>query len=133
MQINFSSNKVRAALAAAGTIVVAGGAVIMPQVAEGADNACHAVEKKAVKALVADAKKRGEDMTSGAGIIGLTIINGIVSASSGSMAESAAQAELPNVPPVVACSARWWQAAMPGGSEALARQLQENMAEAFNN
>ena len=104
----------------------------MPQIAEGADNACHAVEKKAVKALISDAKKRGEDMTSGMNAFGLAIINGIVNASKGSMAESAAQAELPNVPSTVACSARWWQASMPGGSEALARQLQEKMKDSFN-
>lgn len=130
MNFNFSSNKVRAAIAAAGTIVVAGGAVMMPQIAEGAKNSCHAVEKKAAKGMIDlhIEENPGYDPTSGMGMIGVGIINGMVELSGGKAAETAAAAAAPNVPSPLACSARWWQANLPGGQRDLAIEVRDAIA-----
>ena len=133
MQINFSSNKVRAAIAAAGVVVVAGGAVMMPQVAEGAKSSCHAVEKKAAKGMI-DLQREEDsnyDPTKGLGLMGVGLMNGMVELSGGKAAETAAKAAAPNVPSSLACSARWWQANLPGGQRELALQAREAIADSF--
>lgn len=133
MQINFSSNKVRAAIAAAGVVVSVGGAVMMPQVAEGAKSSCHAVEKKAAKGMI-DLQREEDpnyDPTQGFGLMGVGIMNGMVEMSSGKAAETAAKAAAPNVPSGIACSARWWQANLPGGQRELALEARKAIADSF--
>ncbi len=120
---------VAAAISAIGAGVVA---LSLPSMAEGTDNSCHALERKAVSSLVSLTKREdGVDLNDGFGTIFLTVMNAAVEQSQGSLARAKAQQVSTAIPTEVACSARWWVASL-GGGDALANEVRAEAAKAFD-
>ena len=120
---------VAAAISAIGAGVVA---LTLPSMAEGARNSCHALEKKAVSSLVSLTKREdGVDLNDGFGTIFLTVMNAAVEQSQGSLARTKAQQITTAIPADAICSARWWVASL-GGGDALANEVRNEAAKAFD-
>ncbi len=120
------------ALATVGILGACYAALSLPSMAEGTDNSCHALERKAVSSLVSLTKREdGVDLNDGFGTIFLTVMNAAVEQSQGSLARAKAQQVSTAIPTEVACSARWWVASL-GGGDALANEVRAEAAKAFD-
>ena len=120
------------AITAAGIFGISFAALSLPSVAEGARNSCHALEKKAIASLVSLTKREdGVDLNDGFGTIFLTVMNAAVEQSGGSLARAKAQQITTSIPADVTCSARWWVASL-GGGDALANEVRDSVADAFD-
>lgn len=120
------------AITAASIFGISFAALSLPSVAEGTRNSCHALEKKAVSSLVSLTKREdGVDLNDGFGTIFLTVMNAAVEQSGGSLARAKAQQITTAIPADFTCSARWWVASL-GGGDALANEVRNEAAKAFD-
>ena len=120
------------AITAVGIFGISFAALSLPSMVEGAGNSCHALERKAVASLV-DLTRREDnvDLNDGFGTIFLTVMNAAVEQSGGSLARAKAQQITTTIPADVTCSARWWVASL-GGGDALANEVRDSVADAFD-
>jgi len=75
-----------------------------PSINEGANSACHALEKKAVATLAAHSPKHGNDALGD--ILGGSVVSAF---SKGELASIYIKRRYPNVPPMVGCATMYWR------------------------
>jgi hypothetical protein len=75
-----------------------------PSINEGANSACHALEKKVITTLAAHSPKHGNDARGD--ILGGSVVSAF---SQGELASIYIKQRYPNVPPMVGCATMYWR------------------------